>query len=90
VLGVVGFPILRHGYAVYPAGRQLSVVARAFLDYLLEREEPAPAKAGKKKSELERIKHLIASNGDALSRRTRGADSRMRQTQLLPCVAVQA
>jgi hypothetical protein len=32
---VEGFPILRHWYAVYPAGRQLSVVARAFLDYLL-------------------------------------------------------
>ena len=36
-LDVEGFPILRHGYAVYPAGRQLSVVARAFLDYLLGR-----------------------------------------------------
>jgi len=29
VLEVEGFPILRHWYAVYPAGRQLSVVARA-------------------------------------------------------------
>ncbi|MBU4500871.1 MAG: LysR family transcriptional regulator [Gammaproteobacteria bacterium] len=48
VLDVVGFPILRHWYAVYPAGRQLSVVARAFLDYLLGRGEAAPAKAGKK------------------------------------------
>jgi hypothetical protein len=37
VLDVEGFPILRHWYAVYPAGRQLSVVARAFLDYLLSR-----------------------------------------------------
>lgn len=35
VLDVEGFPILRHWYAVYPAGRQLSVAARAFLDYLL-------------------------------------------------------
>ncbi|MBU2640778.1 MAG: LysR family transcriptional regulator [Thiobacillus sp.] len=48
VLDVVGFPILRHWYAVYPAGRQLSVVARAFLDYLLGRGDAAPAKAGKK------------------------------------------
>ncbi|MBN8762273.1 MAG: LysR family transcriptional regulator [Thiobacillus sp.] len=31
ILDVEGFPILRHWYAVYPAGRQLSVVARAFL-----------------------------------------------------------
>jgi len=40
VLDVENFPILRHWYAVYPAGRQLSVVARAFLDYLLARPEP--------------------------------------------------
>ncbi|MFZ3040265.1 MAG: LysR family transcriptional regulator [Thiobacillus sp.] len=49
VLDVVGFPILRHWYAVYPAGRQLSVVARAFLDYLLGREDAVPAAASKKK-----------------------------------------
>ena len=42
VLDVEGFPILRHWYAVYPAGRQLSVVARAFLDYLLGRGEAKP------------------------------------------------
>jgi DNA-binding transcriptional LysR family regulator len=35
VLEVAGFPIQRHWYAVYPAGRQISVVARAFLDFLL-------------------------------------------------------
>jgi len=42
VLDVQGFPILRHWYAVYPAGRQLSVVARAFLDYLLGRHDTTP------------------------------------------------
>jgi LysR family transcriptional regulator, low CO2-responsive transcriptional regulator len=35
VLDVEGFPIRRHWYAVYPAGRQISVLARAFLDFLL-------------------------------------------------------
>ncbi len=35
VLDVQGFPIERHWYAVYPAGKQLSVVTRAFYDYLL-------------------------------------------------------
>ena len=35
VLDVEGFPIQRHWYAVYPAGRQISVVARAFLEFLL-------------------------------------------------------
>lgn len=41
ILDVQGFPILRHWYAIYPAGRQLSVAARAFLDYLLERPKQA-------------------------------------------------
>ena len=41
VLDVVGFPIHRQWYAVYPAGRQLSVVARAFLDYVLARHQSA-------------------------------------------------
>jgi len=36
VLEVEGFPIQRHWYAVYPAGRQISVVARAFLEFLLQ------------------------------------------------------
>jgi DNA-binding transcriptional LysR family regulator len=49
VLDVEGFPILPHWYAVYPAGRQLSVVARAFLDYLLGRGDAVPAAATKKK-----------------------------------------
>lgn len=35
VLDVEGFPIQRHWYAVYPAGRRISVVAQAFLDFLL-------------------------------------------------------
>jgi DNA-binding transcriptional LysR family regulator len=38
VLDAEGFPIRRHWYAVYPAGRQISVVARAFLDFLLTQQ----------------------------------------------------
>jgi DNA-binding transcriptional LysR family regulator len=34
ILDVEGFPILRHWYVVYPSGKQLSVAARTFLDYL--------------------------------------------------------
>jgi len=49
VLDVEGFPILRHWYAVYPAGRQLSVVARAFLDYLLGRNDAAPVTSANRK-----------------------------------------
>lgn len=35
VLDVEQFPIERYWYAVYPTGKQLSIVARTFLEYLL-------------------------------------------------------
>lgn len=35
ILNVQGFPIERHWYVVYPAGKQLSVLARTFFDYLV-------------------------------------------------------
>ncbi|NWG87506.1 MAG: LysR family transcriptional regulator [Hydrogenophilaceae bacterium] len=35
ILDAEGFPIRRQWYAVYPVGRQLSVVTRSFLDFLL-------------------------------------------------------
>lgn len=34
ILDVQGFPIERHWYAIYPAGKQLSIIAQTFLDYL--------------------------------------------------------
>ena len=34
ILDVEGFPIVRHWFVVYPAGKRLSVVASTFLDYL--------------------------------------------------------
>lgn len=34
ILDVEGFPIERYWYIVYPAGKQLSVIARTFLEYL--------------------------------------------------------
>lgn len=36
ILDVEGFPIRRHWYVIYPAKRQLSVIAQTFLEYLLE------------------------------------------------------
>ncbi len=41
ILDAVGFPIPRQWYAVYPAGRQRSVVARTFLEFLLS-DNPLP------------------------------------------------
>lgn len=35
ILNVEGFPIQRHWYVVYPAGKQLSIIAQTFFDYLL-------------------------------------------------------
>jgi LysR family transcriptional regulator, low CO2-responsive transcriptional regulator len=35
VLDVEGFPIDRHWYVVYPSGKQLSAIAKAFYDYLM-------------------------------------------------------
>ena len=49
VLDVEGFPIQRYWYAVYPAGRQISPVARAFLDFLFAQRSGlscAPAGGG--------------------------------------------
>jgi DNA-binding transcriptional LysR family regulator len=36
ILDVEGFPIQRYWYVVYPTNKQLSVVARTFLEYLLD------------------------------------------------------
>jgi DNA-binding transcriptional LysR family regulator len=36
VLDVEGFPILRHWYLVHPKGKELSLVARTFLDFAVE------------------------------------------------------
>ncbi len=35
ILNVEGFPIQRHWYAIYPAGKQLSVAAQTFLDFAI-------------------------------------------------------
>ena len=36
ILDVEGFPIMRHWYLVYPKGKELSLVAQAFLDFALD------------------------------------------------------
>jgi LysR family transcriptional regulator, low CO2-responsive transcriptional regulator len=36
VLDVEGFPIQRRWYVIYPASKQLSIVAQTFLDYLFQ------------------------------------------------------
>ena len=43
ILDVEGFPIQRHWYVAYPRGKQLSVVASAFRDYLISVPKTHPA-----------------------------------------------
>ncbi|MGV6826677.1 MAG: LysR family transcriptional regulator [bacterium] len=38
ILDVEGFPILRHWYIVYPKGKELSLVAKTFLDFATDYE----------------------------------------------------
>jgi LysR family transcriptional regulator, low CO2-responsive transcriptional regulator len=35
VLDVEGFPIQHYWYVIYPSGKQLSIIAQTFFDYLL-------------------------------------------------------
>ena len=46
LLDAEGFPVLRHWYAVHPEGQPISVVARAFLDFLHERQAGEAGKTG--------------------------------------------
>ncbi|MBE9126031.1 MULTISPECIES: LysR family transcriptional regulator [unclassified Coleofasciculus] len=49
ILDVEKFPIERYWYAVYPSGKQLSIVARTFLDYLLTEGKQIAEKTASKK-----------------------------------------
>jgi DNA-binding transcriptional LysR family regulator len=58
ILDVRGFPIKRHWYFAYPAGKQLSIIARTFIDHLrqasktrLDETQTPKAKAKAKKNE---------------------------------------
>ncbi|MBD2017525.1 LysR family transcriptional regulator [Microcoleus sp. FACHB-53] len=52
VLDAQHFPIERYWYAIYPNGKQLSIVARTFLDYLLtEGKQVAEQTSGRKVSQ---------------------------------------
>jgi LysR family transcriptional regulator, low CO2-responsive transcriptional regulator len=45
VLNVEGFPLQRHWYVIYPVSKQLSVVAKTFLDFLFNEGRQIAAKA---------------------------------------------
>jgi len=53
MLDVQGFPIKRHWYFVYPAGKQLSIIARTFADHLRQASQrntgKLPVRSARKK-----------------------------------------
>ncbi|MEO8333300.1 MAG: LysR family transcriptional regulator [Gallionella sp.] len=44
LLDVQGFPIKRHWYFAYPAGKQLSIIARTFIEHLRQASQAKPDK----------------------------------------------
>jgi DNA-binding transcriptional LysR family regulator len=54
ILDVEGFPIRRTWNVVYPKGKELSVVARAFVDFLKGEEGKLAAKMEKTAKRLQR------------------------------------
>ncbi len=77
VLNVEGFPIERHWYMVYPKGKQLSVVARTFLDYMMAEgkriaETPANVKSRLRRSQT-RGKTERTGRSSAVSGKRRAA-----------------
>jgi DNA-binding transcriptional LysR family regulator len=75
ILDVEHFPIERYWYAVYPSGKQLSIVARAFLDYLLnEGKQLAEQTAAQKLLEQVSFKKKTTPNAEDCEDRVHRAD----------------
>lgn len=55
ILDVEGFPVLRNWYMVYPKGKELSLVAQTFLDFVISSESKIRARMQKMWPKLEDI-----------------------------------
>jgi DNA-binding transcriptional LysR family regulator len=60
ILDVEGFPIMRQWYIVYPRGKELSLVARTFLDFAVESE---PKIREQMQKMWPALKHLLKEQG---------------------------
>lgn len=58
LLDIEGFPILRHWYIVHPKGKELSLVAKTFLEFVVENE---PCIRERMQSMWPALKHVIKS-----------------------------
>lgn len=75
ILDVEHFPLERYWYAVYPSGKQLSIVARAFLDYLLnEGKQVAEQTAAQKLLEQVSFRKKTPPNAEDCEDRVHRAD----------------
>lgn len=75
ILDVEHFPIERYWYAVYPSGKQLSIVARAFLDYLLnEGKQVAEKTAAQKLLDQVSFRQKTTPNAEGYEDRVHHAD----------------
>ena len=88
ILDVEGFPVLSHWYVVYAGGKQLSVAARAFLDFIHveakqsstdEAGEPSSSETGTPKPRTMQLVHDEVIAAPTGARRGRGANGDRRQ-----------
>ena len=71
ILDVKGFPILRHWYLVYPKGKELSLVARTFLDFAVQH---GPRLRARMESMWPGLRQMVeASDGPPRRSRKKGA-----------------
>lgn len=70
ILDVEGFPILRNWYIVYPKGKELSLVARTFLEFAIENE---PKIRKSMQTMWPALKHLLNGNNKPATRKKKSA-----------------
>lgn len=70
ILDVEGFPILRNWYIVYPKGKELSLVARTFLEFAIHNE---PKIREHMQAMWPALKHLLKDNNKPAKRKKKTA-----------------
>lgn len=71
ILDVKGFPILRNWYIVYPKGKELSLVAQTFLDFVIGSESAIRERMQKMWPKLESILNEAEKNHQAIKKSAR-------------------
>ncbi len=69
LLDVEGFPIMRQWYLVYPKGKELSLVARAFLDFALDFEPQMRIRMQQMWPDLSKFMDTAEKSGSAVDQK---------------------